>query len=186
MTNFIFQSTPIKNLKVIKHKPNKDIRGFLNRLFCQNTLEQLIQNKTIRQINHTLTKKMGTIRGLHFQHPPYAETKIISCLKGKVWDVALDLRKGSPTYLNYHAEILTDKNYKSFLIPEGFAHGFQTLTSNCEMLYFHTADYNKDLEGAVNAIDPKIKIKWPKQISELSDRDRNHPMLNDNSISIKL
>ena len=177
MSTFILQKTPIENLKTIVHQPIKDERGFLNRLFCQNKLSQLIDKKTIQQINRSLTKKKGTVRGLHYQYPPYAENKIISCIKGKVWDVAVDLRKGSSTFLNYHAELLTSDNNKSYLIPEGFAHGFQTLTSDCEMLYFHTANYNKDLEGMVNAIDPMIKINWPEQITQISNRDRNHPML---------
>ena len=177
MSNLILQETPLKDLKLINHLPFKDERGFLSRLFCQKTLGHLINKKTIKQINKTSTKNKGTVRGLHFQHPPFAETKIISCLKGKVWDVAIDLRKGSSTFLHHHAQILSEDNHKSYLIPEGFAHGFQSLTSNCEMLYFHTEDYNKDTEGAINAIDPLIEIKWPEPISERSRRDSNHPML---------
>ena len=169
----IFQETPIKKLKLIEHHPNKDKRGYLSRLFCQKTMNHLMKGKIIKQINKSFTKKKGTVRGLHFQHSPYTETKIISCLKGKVWDVAIDLRRGSKTFLNYHAEILTEDNNKSFLIPDGFAHGFQTLTSDCEMLYFHTADYNKELENGINAIDPIIGIKWPHVITERSERDIN-------------
>ena len=118
--------------------------------------------------------------------PSYAETKIVSCIRGKVWDVAVDLRKRSPTFLHYHAEVLSEDNHKSYLIPEGFAHGFQTLTSDCEMLYFHTADYNKDFEGAINAVDLKIGIKWPQLITERSERDNNHPMLTDDFEGIVL
>jgi|TARA_B110000977_G_scaffold36325_1_gene48666 dTDP-4-dehydrorhamnose 3,5-epimerase len=184
MSNLILRETPLKNLKLINHLPVKDERGFLSRLFCQNTLSHLINKKTIKQINKTSTKNKGTVRGLHFQYPPFAETKIISCLKGKVWDVAVDLRKGSPTFLNYHAQILSEDNYISYLIPEGFAHGFQSLTSDCEMLYFHTEDYNKDSEGAINAIDPIIGIKWPEPINERSKRDNNHPMLTNDFIGI--
>ena len=186
MSNLIFYKTPLSDLKMIKHQPSKDERGFLSRLFCQKTLNHLMREKKISQINRTLTRKKGTVRGLHFQHPPYAETKIISCLRGKVWDVAVDLRKGSPTFLNYYAEILTNDNDKSYLIPEGFAHGFQTLTPDCEMLYIHTADYNKDLEGAVNAADPRVKINWPEPITECSERDSNHSMLTDEFKGIEL
>lgn len=177
MSNLVLKDTPLKNLKIIEHKINKDERGYLSRLFCQNTLNSFLDGKKIQQINKTFTKKRGAVRGLHFQHPPHAEKKIISCLKGRVWDVAVDLRKGSSTFLNYHAELLTEDNNKSYLIPEGFAHGFQTLTSDCEMLYFHTANYSKSLEGAINVIDPMIEIMWPKPIIECSERDRNHPML---------
>ncbi len=186
MKNIYINETPLKDLKIIKHQLIKDSRGYLTRLFCQKTLSHLINKKKICQINKTLTKKKGTVRGLHFQQPPYSETKIVSCLKGEVWDVAVDLRKGSKTFLNYYAVVLSSKNHKSYIIPEGFAHGFQTLTSDCEMLYFHSAEYNKDAEGAVNAIDKKIRIKWPKRITEVSKRDRNHPMLGDNFEGVKL
>lgn len=182
----IFQETSIKKLKLIEHQPNKDKRGFLSRLYCQKTLNHLMNGKMIKQINRTLTRNKGTVRGLHFQHPPYTETKIVSCLKGKVWDVAVDLRKGSTTFLNYHAEVLTEDNHKSYLIPEGFAHGFQALTSDCEMLYFHTADYNKELEDVINAVDPMIGIKWPQPITERSERDSNQTMLADNFKGIEL
>jgi len=182
----IFQETSIKKLKLIEHQPNKDKRGFLSRLYCQKTLNHLMNGKMIKQINRTLTRNKGTVRGLHFQYPPYTETKIVSCLKGKVWDVAVDLRKGSTTFLNYHAEVLTEDNHKSYLIPEGFAHGFQTLTSDCEMLYFHTADYNKELEDGINAVDPMIGIKWPQPITERSERDSNHTLLDDNFKGIEL
>jgi dTDP-4-dehydrorhamnose 3,5-epimerase len=186
MKNIEIKKTSLKNLKIIQHVPIKDNRGFLSRLFCQKTLNKLINGKTICQINKTLTRKKGTIRGLHFQQSPFAEIKIISCLKGKVWDVVVDLRKGSPTFLNYHSEILSANNHKSFLIPEGFAHGFQTLTSDCEMLYFHTANYNKKFEKGINVFDRMIGIKWPKKITAISKRDKNHIMLNDNFKGIKL
>ena len=100
MNNFIIHPTPINNLQLIEQKPFIDDRGFLNRIFCQKTLSNLMQDKTIQQINRTLTLKKGTVRGLHFQYPPHAETKIVTCLKGKVWDVAVDLRKGSKTFLH--------------------------------------------------------------------------------------
>ena len=110
----------------------------------------------------------------------------MTCLKGKVWDVAIDLRRGSPTFLEHHAVLLTEDNHCSFLIPEGFAHGFQTLTSDCEMLYFHTADYNVESEGALNAMDPLLLIPWPEPITERSERDVNHPMLANNFQGIEL
>ena len=182
----ILKETSINNLKIIEHDPIKDQRGFLCRLFCQNTLSHVLNGKVIKQINRTFTKNEGTVRGLHFQHSPYAETKIISCVKGKVWDVAVDLRKKSPTFMNFHAEILTEDSHKSYLIPEGFAHGFQTLTSDCEMLYFHTADYNKESEDAINAIDPMIGINWPQPITERSERDNNPPMLSNDFKGIEL
>jgi dTDP-4-dehydrorhamnose 3,5-epimerase len=115
---------------------------------------------------------------LHFQSSPFAEVKLISCIKGEVWDVAIDIRKNSPTFLQYYAEVLTPDNNKTLLIPEGFAHGFQTLTSDCEMLYFHTKKFNKDFDFGFNILDPLINIQWPSKITEVSDRDQNQKMLN--------
>lgn len=186
MKKFIIHKTPLCDLRVIEHKIYEDQRGLLSKLFCHNALNVILKGKVIKQINKTLTRKKGTVRGLHFQYPPFSETKIINCLKGKVWDVAVDLRLGSPTYLNYHAEILTEDDNKSYIIPEGFAHGFQTLTSNCEMLYFHTADYRKEFEEVINVIDPMIAINWPQPIMEQSDRDRNSKMLTSNFKGINL
>lgn len=186
MSRFLFHATPIKDLQVIERHPIGDSRGFLERLFCQETLGQLMQDKTIHQINRTLTQKKGTVRGLHFQSPPHAETKIVACLKGQVWDVAVDLRQGSPTFLQHHAVLLTDDNHRSYLIPEGFAHGFQTLTPDCEMLYFHTADYNTEAEGALNALDPLLAINWPEHITERSERDISHAMLTDDFHGVAL
>jgi len=179
MSRFGIHSTPIHGLQVIERQPIGDARGYLERLFCQETLNSLLQGKTIRQINRTLTQNQGTVRGLHFQYPPHAETKIVSCIKGQVWDVAVDLRRGSPTFLQHHAVLLSEDNHQSYLIPEGFAHGFQTLTPDCEMLYFHTADYNADTEDALNSCDPRLAINWPQPISDRSERDKNHAMLTD-------
>ncbi len=179
MNFFILHPTPLNGLQTIERRPTGDSRGFLERLFCQETLNSFLQGKTIRQINRTLTQKKGTVRGLHFQYPPHAETKIVSCIKGQVWDVVVDLRRSSSTFLQHHAVLLSGDNHKSYLIPEGFAHGFLTLSPDCEMLYFHTADYNTEAEGALNPLDPRLAISWPEPIIERSERDTNHPMLTD-------
>jgi len=186
MNKPVFHPTSIDKLKLIEYQPISDKRGFLNRLFCETTFHHLMQGKKIQQINQTLTIKKGTVRGFHFQFPPHAEIKIVSCLKGKVWDVAIDIRKGSPTFLKYHSVILSEENSESFFIPEGFADGFQTLTNDCEMLYFHTADYNLESEGTINALDHRLKIKWPKIITDRSERDNNHPMLKENFLGIEI
>jgi dTDP-4-dehydrorhamnose 3,5-epimerase len=116
---------------------------------------------------------------MHFQHPPHAETKFVSCLRGEVFDVAVDLRQGSPTFLHWHAEILTADNHKTLVIPEGCAHGFQTLTKDCEMLYLHTNAYRADAEGGLNAIDTRLAILWPLPITEQSERDSTHPFVSE-------
>lgn len=170
-SRFDILDTPLQRLKLIQRKPIGDQRGYLERMFCAEELQSLIPGKGIVQINHTLTAKRGTVRGLHFQYPPHAETKFVSCLRGEVFDVAVDLRQGSPTFLRWHSEILSADNYKSLLIPEGFAHGFQTLIESCELLYFHTAKYQPGAEGGLNAQDPRLDIRWPEAVLELSSRD---------------
>lgn len=178
MSRFNIQPTRIQDLKVITRQRLGDHRGFLSRLFCADELNQAGWTKPIAQINHTYTAVQGTVRGLHFQYPPYAEIKLVSCIKGEIFDVAVDLRQGSPTFLQWHAEVLSQDNNKALLIPEGFAHGFQALTDNVEMLYCHSEAYNQTVEAGLNPRDPILDIKWPIQISELSDRDSKHPMLN--------
>lgn len=168
---------PIQGLRLLQRKPIGDDRGYLERMFCTEELKSLIPEKNIVQINHTLTAKRGTVRGMHFQHPPHAEIKFVSCLRGEVFDVALDLRRGSPSFLHWHAEILSADNHKTIVIPEGFAHGFQTLTKDCEMLYLHTAAYRAEAEGGLNAKDLKLAIQWPLPIAEQSARDAGHPFV---------
>jgi dTDP-4-dehydrorhamnose 3,5-epimerase len=186
MSRFTIHDTPIAGLQLIKRKPFGDERGFLQRLFCQESLDRLLGGKTIQQINHTLTRKSGAVRGMHFQHQPHAEIKIVTCLKGKVWDVAVDLRKGSPTFLQYHAVTLSEDVPQSYLIPEGFAHGFQALTPDCELIYFHSADFNAAAEGGLNALDPRLGIQWPFAISERSKRDEQHTILTANFVGIEV
>ncbi len=176
---FDVTDTRINGLKVIQRKFMADDRGFLSRLYCQDEFKLIGIGKIISQINHTLTKNKGAIRGLHYQLPPFAETKLVSCIRGEIFDVAVDLRKDSPTYLHCQTEILSEKNQKSFLIPEGFAHGFQALTANCELIYLHTAPYNKEHERGLNCLDKKIGIPWPLDITEISERDRAHPIIQD-------
>lgn len=178
--------TPIEGLKLLQHKPIADDRGFLSRLYCNEDFKQMGVAKPVSQINQTLTKSVGAVRGMHFQRGPFAETKLVSCIRGQVFDVAVDLREGSPTFLQWHAEILSAGNQRSLLIPEGFAHGFQTLTNNCELIYLHTAPYSKDYEDALNPLDNKLCVAWPLEITELSERDRSHPMIKDDFKGIVL
>lgn len=174
---FDILATPIAGLHVLQRKPIGDSRGYLERLFCMDELQALMPGRRIEQVNHTFTASRGTVRGLHFQHPPHAETKFVHCLRGDVFDVAVDLRRGSTTFLHWHAEVLGADNHRTFVIPEGFAHGFQTLTDDCEMLYFHTAAYSQEAEGGLNAEDPRLAIRWPLPVAELSPRDAAHPLL---------
>jgi dTDP-4-dehydrorhamnose 3,5-epimerase len=185
-TRFDILPTPLADLRVLQRKPLGDNRGYLERLFCQEELGEILADRHIVQINHTLTASRGTLRGMHFQQPPHAETKFVSCLRGEVFDVAIDLRRDSPTFLQWHGEILSADNHRTLVIPEGYAHGFQTLCDDCEMLYLHTAAYHAAAEAGVNARDPTLAIAWPLAVTVLSPRDANHPMLNNDFSGIVL
>lgn len=180
VSRFNTWQTTLKGLHVIQRTVNEDHRGFFSRFFCANEFATLETSMSIAQINHTYTRKVGAVRGLHYQESPHAEIKLVSCVRGEIFDVAVDLRHGSPTFLNWHAEILSAENRKSLLIPEGFAHGFQTLRSDCELMYLHSSAYNPESERALNVSDPKLSISWPKPITDLSVRDANHAFIDHN------
>ena len=173
-SRFVIQATSLSGLNVVERKLLGDSRGYLERMFCTEELRSVFGERSILQINHTLTQTKGTVRGMHFQYAPHAEMKLVSCLRGLVFDVAVDLRKGSPTFLHWHAELLNGENHKTLVIPEGFAHGFQTLTDDCEMLYLHTAAYAPDAEAGLNPKDLRLAIAWPLPITEMSLRDAAH------------
>lgn len=185
MERFRFHPTPLAGLTVIERTRLEDSRGFLSRFFCQETMATL-DMKPIQQINHTLTRKAGAIRGMHFQQPPVAEIKIVSCLHGRILDVAVDLRADSPTFLQWFSTELSAENQLSLYIPEGFAHGFQTLSDDCELLYLHSACYSPQHEAALNPLDPRLAIAWPLAVTEISARDQGHPMLDSGFKGIKL
>ena len=168
---------PLEDAFIIEPEPFMDDRGVFARVFCQHELQNILHGKNIVQLNHSLTRQKGAIRGMHFQYPPMAEIKMVKCLRGSVFDVIIDLRKGSPTFLKWHGEILSSENMKMMYIPEGFAHGFQTLQPNCELLYLHTEFYSPEHEGDVRYNDPKIGIKWPLEVTEISDKDERYPLL---------
>lgn len=177
MSRFTILDTPIADLKIVERQQLGDSRGFLSRLFCAEELAAAGWHKPIAQINQTLTQKQGTIRGMHFQRLPHAEMKVVTCLRGAIWDVAVDLRAGSPTFLQWHAEELSAANHRALLIPEGFAHGFQTLSDDCELIYLHSRAYTPKAEAGLNPKDPMLSIIWPLTITELSVRDAQHPLL---------
>ena len=170
-------ATGIDGLVTVDSDRRCDERGSFARQFCRAALQTVIGTRLIEQINVSVTSRAGSVRGLHFQHPPHAEMKLVRCLRGRVWDVAVDLRKGSETFLQWHAEELTRKNNRMFVIPEGFAHGFQALEDDCELLYLHTAAYAPDAEAGVRATDPRLDIAWPLPVSGLSQRDASHEWL---------
>jgi dTDP-4-dehydrorhamnose 3,5-epimerase len=157
-----------------------DRRGSFTRFYCESDLASVVAGRHVVQINHSRTVQRGTVRGLHYQDKPFAETKLVRCLSGAVWDVAVDLRMNSRTFLQWHAVELTSKNGLMMIVPEGFAHGFQTLSADCELLYLHTATYSPDAEAGIAWNDPRIEIRWPLPLpleGGLSERDRTLPCL---------
>lgn len=169
----------LKDSYLIVSDPFEDNRGQFARIFCKKEIAATGLNKDIVQVNYSLTVQKGALRGMHFQYSPMAEIKMVKCLSGAVFDVIIDLRDDSPTFLKWHGEILSEDNMKMIYIPEGFAHGFQTMEENCKLLYFHTEFYNPELEGSVRYNDPLINISWPLDVTDISSKDKNHPLLSD-------
>lgn len=186
MNRLLVKETPLTGLKIVERSRIGDERGFLARCFCSSELLSAGWRKPVAQANLTRTERQGTVRGLHYQVPPHAEMKLVACLRGAVWDVAIDLRKGSSTFLQWHAEELSEENGRALLIPEGFAHGFQTLCGGVEMLYFHSAAHHPESEAGLSPLDPGFAIPWPEEIIVLSDRDRFHPPLSETFAGVDL
>lgn len=178
--------TSIAGAWIIESTAFQDNRGAFSRLFCSRELQEIVGPRSIVQINHSMTHSVGAVRGLHFQNPPHAEMKIVRCLKGRVFDVAVDLRHGSPSFLKWTAVELTPENHLALVIPEGCAHGFQVLEEDSELLYLHTAFYTPNVEGAVRFDDPRIGVNWPLAPTDLSTRDLSHPLLKENFKGIVL
>lgn len=178
--HFTIEDTPLPDLKVVARKVTADNRGSFERLFCDEELAVVLENRRILQINRTLTLRRGSVRGMHYQRPPHAEMKFVSCIRGEILDVAVDLRAGSKTFLRSHSEVLSCANVRMMVIPEGFAHGFQALTDDCELIYLHTARYDPRSEGGLHPLDPALGIKWPLEITEISQRDTAHEMIGAN------
>jgi dTDP-4-dehydrorhamnose 3,5-epimerase len=177
MEPFNVTPTGLPGLLCVQRPRLADARGFISRLYCAAEFAGFGWRGPVAQINHSYTRLRGTVRGLHFQHPPHGEDKLVSCLRGEVFDVAVDLRHGSPTLLRWHGERLSASNGRALLIPRGFAHGFQALDDDCELLYLHSSPYVQQSEGAVNVREPRLGIAWPLPIAELSARDAAHPYL---------
>jgi dTDP-4-dehydrorhamnose 3,5-epimerase len=186
MTRFKMKALPLNGLRLIERKVVSDERGRLSRLYDADELSAVGWNKPIVQINHTHTVKKGIVRGLHYQTLPHAEIKLVSCIQGEIFDVAVDLRAHSPTFLQWHAEVLSAKNNRALLIPEGFAHGFQALSDHVHLIYLHSANYHPEVEGALNVRDPCLAINWPIKIVKLSDRDETHPFIDSSFKGIEI
>ena len=175
---FSHTGTPLEGLRVISRHPIGDSRGFLERVFCSTDLVGW-DGRPIAQINRTRTEAVGALRGLHFQRPPAAEAKYVTCLYGAVFDVVVDVREGSRTFGEHFSIKLSADAHNALIIPEGFAHGFQALSDNVEMLYLHSHTYSPDFEHGINPMDPTLEIKWPLAVKLQSQRDTELPNFNE-------
>ena len=175
--NFDFIPTPLLGLYQIDRMKANDQRGFFSRLFCAEEFQKIGLSKPFVQVNHTMTKHKGAIRGMHFQYPPKAESKVVTCIMGEVLDIVVDIRQNSKTFLQWYSIVLSSENSRSLYIPEGFAHGFQTLTEDCQLLYLHSEFYSPIKEAVINPYDSLIGIQWPQKVTQISERDRTQPML---------
>jgi dTDP-4-dehydrorhamnose 3,5-epimerase len=171
---------------LIEPKIFKDERGMFHRFFSEDEFHEIYHKKKWVQINHSYTAKSATIRGMHYQLPPFTEIKMIKCIAGKIFDVIVDVRQNSKTFLQWAGVELSSENKRSLYIPEGFAHGFQTLTDNCELIYFHTAAYQAGHEAAMKFNDPAVNISWPLPVGLVSERDQQHPLVSKEFSGIKL
>lgn len=171
-----FDATPIAGLWQVTPQPHRDERGSFARLYGVREFAPAGPLMPWRQVNLSRTRRAGTVRGLHVRHAPYAEAKLVRCLRGRVFDVAVDLRPASPTCGQWHAIELAPEG-AGLLIPPGCAHGFQTLVDDCELLYLHEADYRPEHEGGVSCDDLELGIDWPLPLAGLSARDRALPGL---------
>jgi dTDP-4-dehydrorhamnose 3,5-epimerase len=186
MSSLRLQRTPLTGLTVITTAPITDERGQFVRIFCEAEMSHFRPGLHFTQINVSTTRRSGTIRGMHFQRPPMAEAKLIRCLRGRVFDVAIDLRVGSPTFLSWHGIELSENDPTQIFIPEGFAHGFQAITDDVQLLYMHTAPWSQEHESGLRPDDPTLAIHWPLAATQLSERDRSRPLLDDSFTGIQL
>lgn len=179
-------ATALNGLYEVQSSAIGDARGRLTRVFCEQELTPIRPGLHFTQINLSETKGQGTVRGLHYQLPPAAEAKLIRCVRGRVFDVAVDLRAGSLTFLQWHGLELTDDNDRAVFIPEGFAHGFQALTDEVQLLYLHTAPWTPSCEAGLRHDDPRLAIAWPRLVTVLSDKDRSYPPIDKSFAGVDL
>jgi dTDP-4-dehydrorhamnose 3,5-epimerase len=169
--NMIFTETKLTGAFVIEIEKKEDIRGFFARIWDKNEFSKMGLETKFIQSSISYNKKTGTLRGMHFQNKPNEENKIVRCLKGKIFDVVIDLRPNSKTFANTFTIELNEENYNMLYIPKGFAHGFQTLEDNTEVFYDISEEYKPESLGGIRWNDPYFKIKWPIEPTVISERD---------------
>lgn len=174
----IFKETALKGVYIIEIEAIKDERGFFARSFCRKEFEKYGLNSNIVQCNISYNKKKGTLRGMHYQVKPHEEAKIVSCVKGSIYDVIIDLQPDSPTCYQWFAVELSAENYKMLYIPEGFAHGFQTLEDNTVVYYQMSEFYHPECAAGVRWDDPAFNIEWPDDERIIAVKDLQYPEVN--------
>jgi dTDP-4-dehydrorhamnose 3,5-epimerase len=172
-----FEETTLKGAYVVSLQLLTDARGGFARTFCKKEFQQINHQKEFVQLNHSYNTSKGTIRGMHYQLPPYQEIKLIRCVKGAVLDVIVDLRANSPTFLQHVSVELSAENKKMMYVPENFAHGFQTLQDNSELIYHHTQFYAPQADTGIRFNDPMLKINWPLEPIMVSEKDKNYKLI---------
>lgn len=173
----IFTETTLSGSYVIDLNPLQDERGWFIRTYCKEEFQKINHTKEWVQVNHSFTKQKGCIRGLHFQMSPFAEVKLVRCIAGALFDVIVDIRKNSPTFLKWFSIELSAANKKMIYIPKGFAHGFQTLTNDTELIYHHSEFYNPSVEAGIKYDEPRLEIEWKLPVTIISDRDKKYNFL---------
>lgn len=172
-----FEETPLSGSYIITLSKSGDSRGWFARSYCSEEYKKNGLNINWVQSNHSFSSEKGTVRGMHYQVPPYGEIKLVRCIAGSVYDVIVDLRKDSPTFLKWYGVELSASNMQMLYIPIGFAHGFQTLSANTELIYQHSHVYTPDAEAGIRYNDELIQISWPLPATNISERDAKHPLL---------
>ena len=175
----IFTETKLKGAFVIDLERRSDERGFFARTFCQHEFRDHGLKPVIAQANVASNNKKGTLRGMHFQYPPMAETKLVRCTRGAILDIIVDLRPESPTYLQHVAVELTEENMRALYVPERFAHGYQTLHDGTDTSYQVGEFYAPNTEGGLRYDDPKLGLTWPLPVSVISPKDQAFPPLHE-------
>lgn len=170
----IFEETAIPGAFELQIEPHTDERGFFARSWCQEEFESHKLNPALAQCNISFNARKGTLRGMHYQAPPYAEAKVVRCTWGAIYDVVLDLRPESPAFKNWIAVTLTAEKRNMVYVPEGCAHGFLTLEDNSEVFYQMSEFYNPESARGVRWNDPAFRISWPGEIEVISERDRSY------------
>ena len=173
----IFKESSLSGVFVVDLKPAKDDRGFFARGWCQKEFADHGLTSSLCQVNISHNHEAGTLRGLHMQTAPYEEAKLVRCVRGAIFDVAVDMRKTSPNYLQWIGYELSAENRTALFIPHGFAHGYQTLTDDTEVFYLISEFYAPGAEAGIHYDDPKIGIDWPIDVSTISEKDKNWALL---------